>query len=69
MSDSLNAYLILAGILFAIGTFGFLARRRARRGQGADEHESERTPRCVSERAQEATRPSAVRWCAVLAAS
>ena len=29
MSDSLNAYLILAGILFAIGTFGFLARRNA----------------------------------------
>jgi NADH-quinone oxidoreductase subunit K len=29
VSDSLNAYLILAGILFAIGTFGFLARRNA----------------------------------------
>lgn len=29
MSDSLNAYLILSGILFAIGTFGFLARRNA----------------------------------------
>ena len=29
MSDSLNAYLVLAGILFAIGTFGFLARRNA----------------------------------------
>ncbi len=29
MSDSLDAYLILAGILFAIGTFGFLARRNA----------------------------------------
>ena len=29
MSDSLNVYLILAGILFAIGTFGFLARRNA----------------------------------------
>lgn len=29
MSDSLNAYLILSGVLFAIGTFGFLARRNA----------------------------------------
>ena len=29
MSDSLEAYLILAGILFAIGSFGFLARRNA----------------------------------------
>ncbi len=29
MSDSLDAYLVLAGILFAIGTFGFLARRNA----------------------------------------
>jgi NADH-quinone oxidoreductase subunit K len=29
VSDSLNAYLVLAGILFAIGTFGFLARRNA----------------------------------------
>ena len=29
MSHSLDAYLILAGILFAIGTFGFLARRNA----------------------------------------
>ena len=29
MSDSLDAYLILAGILFAIGSFGFLARRNA----------------------------------------
>ena len=29
MSDSLNSYLILSGILFAIGTFGFLARRNA----------------------------------------
>ena len=29
MSDSLDAYLILAGVLFAIGTFGFLARRNA----------------------------------------
>ncbi|MBA2314090.1 MAG: NADH-quinone oxidoreductase subunit NuoK [Chloroflexi bacterium] len=29
MSDSLDAYLILSGILFAIGTFGFLARRNA----------------------------------------
>jgi NADH-quinone oxidoreductase subunit K len=29
VSDSLDAYLVLAGILFAIGTFGFLARRNA----------------------------------------
>ncbi len=29
MSDSLDAYLILAGLLFTIGTFGFLARRNA----------------------------------------
>ena len=29
MSHSLDAYLVLAGILFAIGTFGFLARRNA----------------------------------------
>jgi NADH-quinone oxidoreductase subunit K len=29
MSNSLDAYLILAGILFSIGTFGFLARRNA----------------------------------------
>ena len=29
MSNSLDAYLILASILFAIGTFGFLARRNA----------------------------------------
>ena len=29
MSDNLDAYLILSGILFAIGTFGFLARRNA----------------------------------------
>ncbi len=29
MSNSLDAYLILAGILFAIGSFGFLARRNA----------------------------------------
>ncbi len=29
MSDSLDAYLVLAGILFAIGSFGFLARRNA----------------------------------------
>ena len=28
-ADSLNAYLILAGLLFAIGMFGFLARRNA----------------------------------------
>ncbi len=29
MSHSLNAYLILSGLLFAVGTFGFLARRNA----------------------------------------
>ncbi len=29
MSHSLDAYLVLAGLLFAIGTFGFLARRNA----------------------------------------
>jgi NADH-quinone oxidoreductase subunit K len=29
VSDSLDAYLNLAGILYAIGTFGFLARRNA----------------------------------------
>ena len=29
LADSLDAYLVLAGILFAIGTFGFLARRNA----------------------------------------
>ena len=29
MSDSLDAYLILSGLLFSIGTFGFLARRNA----------------------------------------
>ncbi len=29
MSDSLDAYLIISGILFAIGSFGFLARRNA----------------------------------------
>ena len=29
ISQSLDAYLVLAGILFAIGTFGFLARRNA----------------------------------------
>ncbi|HEY6057110.1 MAG TPA: NADH-quinone oxidoreductase subunit NuoK [Candidatus Limnocylindrales bacterium] len=29
MSDSLDAYLVLAGVLFSIGTFGFLARRNA----------------------------------------
>ena len=29
MSDSLDAYLILATLLFAIGSFGFLARRNA----------------------------------------
>jgi NADH:ubiquinone oxidoreductase subunit K len=29
LADSLDAYLALAGILFAIGTFGFLARRNA----------------------------------------
>ena len=29
MSNSLDAYLVLSGILVAIGTFGFLARRNA----------------------------------------
>ncbi len=29
MSSSLDSYLILSGLLFAIGTFGFLARRNA----------------------------------------
>jgi NADH-quinone oxidoreductase subunit K len=29
VSDSLDVYLILAGMLFAIGSFGFLARRNA----------------------------------------
>ncbi|HET9436082.1 MAG TPA: NADH-quinone oxidoreductase subunit NuoK [Candidatus Limnocylindrales bacterium] len=29
LADSLDAYLILAGALFAVGTFGFLARRNA----------------------------------------
>jgi NADH-quinone oxidoreductase subunit K len=29
MTDSLDAYLVLAGLLFSIGTFGFLARRNA----------------------------------------
>jgi NADH-quinone oxidoreductase subunit K len=29
LSQSLDAYLILAGTLFAIGSFGFLARRNA----------------------------------------
>ena len=29
LADSLDAYLFLAGVLFAIGTFGFLARRNA----------------------------------------
>jgi NADH-quinone oxidoreductase subunit K len=29
VSDSLDAYLILASLLFAIGSFGFLARRNA----------------------------------------
>ncbi len=29
IADHLNTYLTLAGILFAIGTFGFLARRNA----------------------------------------
>ena len=29
MSNSLDTYLVLSGILFAIGTFGFLARRNA----------------------------------------
>jgi NADH:ubiquinone oxidoreductase subunit K len=29
VSNNIDAYLILAGLLFAIGTFGFLARRNA----------------------------------------
>jgi NADH-quinone oxidoreductase subunit K len=29
MSQSLDAYLVLSGLLFSIGTFGFLARRNA----------------------------------------
>jgi NADH-quinone oxidoreductase subunit K len=29
MTDSLDAYLVLAGTLFGIGAFGFLARRNA----------------------------------------
>ena len=29
MADSLDAYLVVSGILFAIGSFGFLARRNA----------------------------------------
>ena len=29
MANSLDSYLILSGLLFAIGTFGFLARRNA----------------------------------------
>jgi NADH-quinone oxidoreductase subunit K len=29
VSDSLTSYLVLSAILFAIGTFGFLARRNA----------------------------------------
>jgi NADH:ubiquinone oxidoreductase subunit K len=29
MSNSLDSYLILSGLLFAVGTFGFLARRNA----------------------------------------
>ena len=29
MSNSLDAYLVLSGILFSIGTFGFLGRRNA----------------------------------------
>jgi NADH-quinone oxidoreductase subunit K len=29
MSNALDAYLVLSGILFSIGTFGFLARRNA----------------------------------------
>jgi NADH-quinone oxidoreductase subunit K len=29
VSDNLDVYLILAGLLFAIGSFGFLARRNA----------------------------------------
>jgi NADH-quinone oxidoreductase subunit K len=29
MTQSLDAYLVLSGLLFAIGSFGFLARRNA----------------------------------------
>jgi len=29
VSGSLDSYLVLSGLLFAIGTFGFLARRNA----------------------------------------
>ncbi|MEI7742560.1 MAG: NADH-quinone oxidoreductase subunit NuoK [Chloroflexota bacterium] len=29
LSQSLDAYLVLSGVLFAIGSFGFLARRNA----------------------------------------
>jgi len=29
VSNSLDAYLVLSGLLFAIGSFGFLARRNA----------------------------------------
>ena len=29
MTENLNTYLTIAGLLFAIGTFGFLARRNA----------------------------------------
>ena len=29
MTNSLDAYLVVSGILFAIGSFGFLARRNA----------------------------------------
>ena len=29
MANNLDAYLLLSGLLFAIGTFGFLARRNA----------------------------------------
>jgi NADH-quinone oxidoreductase subunit K len=29
LADSLDPYLVLSGLLFAIGTFGFLARRNA----------------------------------------
>ncbi len=29
MTNSLDAYLILSGLLFCLGTFGFLARRNA----------------------------------------
>jgi NADH:ubiquinone oxidoreductase subunit K len=29
VTNSLDAYLVLSGLLFAIGTFGFLARRNA----------------------------------------